>query len=292
MKRALPLILGLLLLTVPMAALAGHNPGHEKRAAQADVAERGPQAGAPDLSHEDDASGEPGVHVNPHSGSQRSVNAKADIQDDNGHNDIQTAECTVKAPDGTVHIPAFAATKANGNGAQAQFDCAFQMDYHDDPGNYTVEINVTDRDGRSSASNATFVYEELAASSLNTQTIDLSTEEGDGALTPGNDTFDAPTKVTLSNTGNIPIDLQYSGTDLTDGPSAIKITNLYMKTDGTSDFSTDKLPFSTQTQQDASFDLQPGLDSTRDLYFALDVPENLPSGTYTGEATLEAISGS
>lgn len=288
-------MVGLALLVAP-AALAGHGGTHNP-SSQGNVASKAPQAQAPDASADDDDGGTAGVQVTPNSGTARTVDITVDADDDNGHNDFSSAKVTVYKPDGTtVHnsIQNEAATKSNGNGKTATYSHSFDMNYYDDPGTYTIEVTVTDRDGRTDTSTTTFEYESLAALSTDTSTISFDDGSG-GSLDPKTNTHGQPENVSIENTGNVQMDLSFSGTDLSDGSgNTIAVNNTHVDTDQDNDFSTNEWQLSTTTQTDTTFDLSASTDgtaSTKYALFAIHTPSPLPAGTYTGSVTLEAVSG-
>lgn len=285
-------VAGFLLAPAALATHAGNHPG-----SRGNVAQKPPQAQAADVSADDDDAGRPGVQVTPTSGTTRTVDISVDADDGNGHNDFTSAKVTVYKPDGTtVHnaIQNQAATKSNGNGKTATWTHSFDMNYYDAPGNYTVEITVTDRDGSTDTSTTTFEYDSLAALSTNTSTVTFDDGSG-GALTPGTNTHANPENVSIENAGNILVDLSFSGTDLADGSgNTIPVNHTHLDTDQDNNFSTNEYQLSTSTQTDTTFDLAPSTDGTAAtdyVLFAIHTPSPLPAGTYTGTVTLEAVSG-
>lgn len=288
-KRLVILILALSLCT--MATLPGVDAGNHSNAKQkqTEVSKRPPTAGPPDLSDNDDEPGQPGISVRPTSGSARSVSLSVPVDDENGHNDVDSVTITVYKPDNsTVHVSPVSGSKASGTGRQAVYDALFDMEFHDPAGTYHVKIETTDRDGQTDTSWGDFIYEELAAVSFSTSTVSLNPGgDENAAIQPGDDTRDNPSTVTLSNTGNVPIDAELSGTDLdnSDSSASIPVSSIVYSLNETFETET-TLSGSTQT---LDLDLTAGGSSSKTLYFAADIPTGIPADEYQGTLSLAAV---
>lgn len=247
-----------------------------------------PETPVIDIAANDADPATPGVQVSPAAGASRAVTVTFTVDDDNGHNDLKNCKVTVKKGDGAGHRAQAAATKTAGNGKRASCGHSFTMSSYDAPGTYTIEATAEDRDSATSSSSLSFTYQSLAAQS----TAATMTVSGGSSVEPGTNTTSSPASITVSNTGNVVIDLQFSGTNLA-GPGGASIpvgaVRFSLASDATSLRAGTPLSGSAYTL--ASFDLAPGTSSSKATYFAvfLDKQSNLPAGTYAGSMTVTAV---
>ncbi len=230
-----------------------------------------------------------GVQVNPTPQGTTTVTVTIEAKDLNGYNDISSVSVVVYQPDGTtVHVPAGDASLASGHGVRGTWTYSFGMNYYDTPAtdgaSYKVVVTATDVQGATadnSASPATFNYTELLSITVDTATIDF------GAIDPG-ETSDV-SAVTVTNQGNVTLDVVVSGTALTYQSNSIDVSQIDYSLDA--DFSS-ATALSTAGQTIDTFDLSAGAGSTKPLYFRLRVPsaENqyLPAGSYEGTISIIA----
>lgn len=285
------LAVALALVAVPLGAVATHAGNHP--GSQGNVNQQAPTVAAPNGPDEDGST--PGNQVVPSAGGQKGVTLTITVSDSNGHNDIDTVTVTVYEPDNsTVEVGQGSASKTSGNGAQATYEYTFNMDYWDDPATgsstYSVKAVATDRDGLSDTGWYEFNYEELAALSMDTSMVYLNPDGSSGtAVSPGGSTHSNPSSVTISNDGNVQIDLQYSGTDLTNATNgeSIGVSNVHWDTNSSFPWENS---FSTSTQTNTTFDLAKGSSSTKTVYLNIHVP-NVPEAEYTGTLTMAAVKG-
>lgn len=229
------------------------------------------------------------VTVQPTAGGTKGVTATITASDGNSFQDLATITVTVYAPDGTtVHRAASSATSnADGNGITESYTKTFSMDFYDDPGVYTVTATATDSQGATSSPlSGTFTYESLAALALSAVSVDF------GTLDPG--TRSAASTVGITNKGNVVIDIDTSGTDLSDGNGhAIGVERVkYDLVNAT--FASEK-DLTSSPYTNAGFDLAKGPSSSKDSHWALDTPSGeeqyIPAGTYQGTVTISALQG-
>jgi hypothetical protein len=227
--------------------------------------------------------------VSPTAGSTSNVWVEVVFEDGNGHNDISGATVTIYESDNsTVHVAAGSATKTGGSGKRATYNYTFAMDYDDAAGTYYVRAAGTDREGDVATAYISFDYGTLAALSIDVGSVTLN-PGGDEAseLQPGEDSRSSPASATITNSGNTQLDLQFSGTDL-DGPDGASIPIANVLYSRSSDMS-GETAFSGSAQTDAGFNL--ARSGSKSAYFAVQVPEGIPAGSYTGTVTLAAIAG-
>jgi hypothetical protein len=225
----------------------------------------------------------------PTAGTTSSITATVVASDTNGGSDISGITVGIIKPDGsTVQIAQAAATLSSTNGLLATYTKTLAMNYYDAPATggstYKVKATVTDA-GALAATNAltmaTFGYSQLVALSA-PSTFALSANAGSSS---------SATALSVNNYGNMQIDTQVSGTDLTYGGTTIAVGDItYSLTSGMA--SPAALTGSAATI--GSYDLAPASGAAKDLYFKLTptTPANgLPAGDYTGTLTVTAVSG-
>lgn len=236
----------------------------------------------------------PTASFSPTSGSTTPITTTVSVSDDNGCADISWVNVTVLDPSDATHIAWSEATMGSCTLTSGTWTHTFDMQYHDDPAlstdHYKVKVRATDSEGASDETllgNLTgFNYEELAALNLQSSTLDF------GVLDP--DTTSSAKSVSVENFGNVQIDAQLNGTNLTHGTesASIHVNGLDYSLD--SDMSNSN-SLTLDAVTNSTFDLAPGSGSTKSLYWQLTVPSGadqwIPSGTYTGDLTVTAVKG-
>ncbi|HEV8358978.1 MAG TPA: hypothetical protein VGR28_00840 [Candidatus Thermoplasmatota archaeon] len=227
--------------------------------------------------------------ASPTSGTTTSMWVEVTFEDGNGHNDLDGATVTVYQSDNsTVEVPSGSATKTGGSGKRGTYNYSFDMDYDDAAGTYYVRATASDRASASATAYLSFTYGSLAALSLSVSSVTLNPAGDENAeLQPGEDSRSDPASVTISNAGNAPLDLQFSGTDLT-GPGGATIPVASILYSRSSDMSSETA-FGATAQTDTGFNL--ATDGSKSAYFAVTIPEGVPAGSYAGTITLAAVAG-
>lgn len=229
--------------------------------------------------------------VLPTAGSTTAVPVTVTVTDTNGFQDLATVTVTVFKPDGTtVHVAAATATSNNdGSGATVTYGYSFNMAYTDVPAaaeaGYVVSAVAADALGLSSStSTTTFAYSSLVAVTLSSSTFSF------GSLTHGART--AANAVTVTNAGNVVVDITAAGTALSDG-AGHSMAASRIRYDLDDNVFDNEQTLGTSAATHSSFDLAVG--GTQATYWALDVPTAsvafLPQGTYSGTITIGAVSG-
>jgi hypothetical protein len=222
-------------------------------------------------------------NIQPQSGSAVYIQLGFTVTDLDGYLDVATVNVKVLKPGGSVHIADAAATRLAGSGTSATYWKQVTMQFYDEPATgasfYSVVVTATDSAGNS-ASNVVdpklFNYDELTSASL-PASVDLGGSVARGATSSG--------QLTVTNLGNVAIDLQISASDLTSGSNTIPVSVItYGPTSDGGAFT-----LSGTTQTDAGFTLARGAASSRAPYVAVTVPSDAAAGTYTGTITLGAI---
>jgi hypothetical protein len=223
----------------------------------------------------------------PVAGTTASLTATVVVSDPDGASDINTVTVGILKPDLTVHVAQSAAVFVSSTALTATYTKALTMNYYDAAAlvasTYKVKATVTDKGGASAdnlAAPALFNYNQLVALSA-ASTFSL------GSITPGSGS--AIVGLAVQNAGNVQIDIQVAGTDLTSGSASIPVADLSF---GTSSSLTGASTLSTTPATLTAFDLAAGSGSSRTLYLQVTTtPTGIPAGTYTGTLTLTAVSG-
>jgi hypothetical protein len=227
--------------------------------------------------------------LSPTAGTTSTLTATVVASDTNGATDITGITVGIIKPDGsTVHVAQAAATLSGTNGLLATFTKTLTMNYYDAPatGGSTYKVKATATDSglltdTNILSMATFGYNQLVA--LNAPaTFALSANAGGSS---------SATALTVNNYGNMQIDTQVSGTDLTGSGATLSVGDIaYSLTSGMA--SPAALTGSAATL--SSYNLAPASGAAKDLYFQLTPTTpagGLPAGDYTGTLTVTAVSG-
>jgi hypothetical protein len=246
---------------------------------------------------------------NPTAGGNTAVYVRITVNDSAGAADINYTTIQVLKLDNTTHVEAANATLEASSGNQSNYTWSFNMTFYDDAAldtsNYGVNASATSQAGETGSSTqtqGTFNYQELAALDVSLATISF------GSLAQG--TISSAVTQTVTNKGNVIIDLKLYGTNLNlTSPSAtIAVTNAKYATAGwyngaanvsVTDAQASAMVGETASQLQASeatvaaFDLAKGADSTKNVYWDLHIPSGLsqfiPSGIYSGTITFTAV---
>lgn len=227
--------------------------------------------------------------VLPTPGANTTVDVRITVRDANGWDDVASVSITVWTPLGAIHRNPIAGSFVSNNGLnEATFTAQFDMTFFDAPTTpasaYRVDAGAKDAGGRtSSIVGQVFSYEPLVAVTVGTLSLDF------GSLLPGNKT--APAQMLVHNVGNVPLDVQTSGIDLTSDASVIPVGSL--------SFGMNPSPNATRTALStapalvADFNLMPGPDASEALYWVLTVPSSsttyLPAGFYQGHIVIDGV---
>jgi hypothetical protein len=235
------------------------------------------------------------LEILPSAGSTTSVSPTIVVTDANGCSDIVSVKVTILKPDESEHIAEADATYQSCSlGTIATYTYSFDMAYHDAPalgGNtYKIKVVATDSKGATGSNLLSllgFNYLELVAVNIPAGALDFG-----GPINPGNSTSIEALSVT--NHGNVALDMQVSGTDMEHDTEAVSIPASATKYSPNSDMESSS-SLSTSTSL-LGLGLSAGASSSSTLYWRLDVPSGdeqwVPSGDYTGTLTLSAVKSS
>jgi hypothetical protein len=222
--------------------------------------------------------------VNPNAGTTVSVTIYAEADDSNGWDDIDSISCNVSGP-GAVQDSPVSLSLVQVDGNTANGTGSFNMDFYDAAGQYVVVCTADDGTSTNDGEE-TFQYAEATALALDansgTLTYPGATAGGSAVTITGDTNMGTASAPTIRNTGNVVIDSDMSGTDLT-GPGTIVVGSQGYRFGGVGGFTA-----LTTSATTAQVDLGAGASSTEQLDFQLTVPAGKPAGTYTGSVTVDA----
>jgi hypothetical protein len=168
-------------------------------------------------------------------------------------------------------------------------NCSFAVQYYANPAEWTCKLRVNDTDSNTGSNSTNLTVNSLIA-------LDAEGGINFGSLSPGA-TSSADVNNTLTNCGNVPIDLNLSGTDLTN--TSATITNItvanihYNITDYEQDYSTGMTPLSaTSTRNDFSLAKRTNGVMTNKTYWKIGVPSVIEDLIYQGTVTFTAVEDS
>lgn len=181
--------------------------------------------------------------------------------------------------------------------ASADYTCSVSVQYHADPTdtntvyeaeNWLSTVKATDDDA--STGNA----EVSSGVQMNSLTaLDITSTISYGTLGPGEaiDPLDQTANVTA--TGNVGLDVELSGTDMTSNGDSIAVTQQKYALAASTAYA-DGTTLST-TETEAELNCSKTTDSVspanKDTYWGIEIPADTPSGDYSGSDTFGAVKG-
>ena len=222
-----------------------------------------------------------GVQVNPNPGGAKTVTVTVVVSDPNGCGDISTVNITNIAPDPAHGDPSpVTLVNQSGTGTTATYNGTFDMQFYDLPDEYTVTVTAKDTSGSSDTNSSTFNYIGCTAMSLDSGTIAFeSIDPGENNTVTGDVDMGTTSSPTIRNIGNVVIDVNITGSNMTSGSDTITKDNI--------DAQVDTLGYSNLSVA-RCFDanMAAGASSLEKVDFRLNVPYGTPVGSYNGSVTL------
>lgn len=222
----------------------------------------------------------------PTAGGTASIGVTVVVTDTNGASNIDTIQMFVLKPDGST-LQTFSVTNppdSTGLLTATYTARAVTVPFYAAPGaGYKVRAQAVDGNGALSslvlapATSAAFTVNTVVGIGAPTS-IDL----GGAGLTPGVAGSIEP--MTITNTGNVVLDVSLSSAGLSSGGDDIPASAIDVGLDsGLSDAA------DLDADRELESDVPTGAASTDTVYLRLTPPEGLPAGTYSGSLTATAV---
>ncbi len=158
--------------------------------------------------------------------------------------------------------------------ARTAFTSQFEMAYHEQPGNYTLSILLSDANGQSSGS-AAFFYMPMAALAIDTVNISLGNAAPGSEITIiGDSDVATKDKPTITNMGNTNLDIKIQPKD------QFSLDNLFYNLTG----------IFTPLVVDSFDDINLSSSAVQPLSLKFLVPPNASAGIYKSSIIIHAIS--
>jgi hypothetical protein len=231
----------------------------------------------------DDDDSTSGVQVYPNPGGAKTVTVTVVVSDPNGCGDISTVNITNIDPDPAHGDPSpVTLVNQSGSGTTATYNGTFDMQFYDLPDEYTVTVTAKDTNGSSGTNSSKFNYTSCTAMSLDSGTIAFgSIDPGENNTVAGDKDMNTTSSPTVRNTGNVVIDVNITGSNMTSGSDTITKDQM--------DALVGALSYSDLgVARCFNVNLAAGNSSLENVDFRLNVPYGIPAGSYTGSVTLTA----
>lgn len=226
--------------------------------------------------------------VTPAIGGTASIGVSVVVTDNNGASNIDTIQMLLLKPDGTTLQTFSVSNPPDSTGALTATYTARTVTvpfYAAPAAGYKVRAQATDGNGAVSnlaaapATSSSFTVNTVLGLSAPTS-VDL----GSGGLTPG--VAGSIQTMTVTNAGNVLLDIAVSSAGLTSGGNTIPSSAIDVGLNsGLSDAAT------LAAQRTLNSDVAIGAASSTPVYVRLTPPTGLPSGSYSGSLTATAVQG-
>jgi len=224
------------------------------------------------------------------------VQCGAVITDANGYNDVQQVNATIwdasaavegDSDNDNTHYTNLTCLLSGGSGSNVNANCSFTFQYYANPSNWTCKVYANDSTGN------------IASGTIDNRTINtlraLDAENiiNFNSLAPGGTSTDDVNN-TVTNCGNVALDLNLSGTNLTNASASVtNITVSYVKYNVTypgSDYTVNMTSLSASpTYADFSLAKRTTTVSTGKTYWKISTPETIENLIYSGTITFTAV---
>lgn len=227
----------------------------------------------------------PGVQIDPNPGGAKTVTVSVVVSDPNGYGDISTVNITDIDLDPAHGDPSpviLVYQSGSGSGNTATYNGTFDMQFYDAPIEYTVTVTAKDTGGLSGTDSSTFNYTSCNAMSLDAGMIAFgSIDPGENNIVAGDEDMGTIGSPTVWNIGNVEIDVNITGSNMTSGSNMITKDYLdaQVATLGYSDLGVARC---------FDVNIAAGASSLENVDFKLNVPYGIPAGSYIGSVTLTA----
>jgi len=214
-----------------------------------------------------DDSPEPGVQVYPDYNTEKVVKVSAEIIDGNGAEDLSKVVLEVSTKE--VELVSI----EDLNDTLVKYSWNVKMKPDDKQGIYYMNVTAADSQGISSTNSSQFEYAGLLSIRLSASSINF------GSLDPDSSSV---RNITVKNNGNSVVDIEISGTNLTNGEKSIPVSNLEGMFDG------DWFPLDSKPEV---IDMNIDGNSAMDLSLKFNAPFGFKADSYSGTITIAAVRG-
>jgi hypothetical protein len=224
------------------------------------------------------------------------INCSAVITDANGYNDVQHANATIwdslnavegDSDNNNNHYTNLTCLLSGGSGSNVNANCSFTVQYYANPSNWTCKIYANDTTGNSASNSADNI------TIITFRAIDAEDIINFDSLAPGGTSTDDVNN-TVTNCGNVALDLNLSGTNLTNVSASvtnITVSNVkYNVTYPGSDYTVNMTSLSASSIR-ANFSLAKRTTtvSTGKTYWKIAIPSSIENLIYSGTITFTAV---
>jgi len=240
----------------------------------------------------------PTVQIDLSSCGNVTVWCNATVMDANGWNDIQTVNATFWAESETDegspnnnsnHYTNSSCNLNGGSGSTVQANCSFTLRYYAIPANWTCAMYATDTASLIGSNSSNVTINSLIS-------LDAENAINFGSLSPGA-TSPADMNNTVTNCGNVRMDLNLSGTNLTN--TSATVTNItvdrvnYNVTNYSQTYNVTMTMLSgTSTKADLNLAKRTNGASTSKTYWKISIPASIENLIYEGTVTFTAVTDS
>lgn len=163
---------------------------------------------------------ETGVQLAPKPKGLSILEIVAEVYDPDGAQDVKAVSAEAAGVSSQLSY------NATINSTHALYNGTLEFPHYIAPGTYAVRVTGEDYGNKTAENSGQFQYLELLALELDTTTLALQTSNGELTSATGDSSMDTPLSPTLRNTGNIPLDLRISATDLVGEQATIPADSL------------------------------------------------------------------
>ena len=224
------------------------------------------------------------------------VQCNTTVTDSNGWNDIDVVNATLwdagsttegASDDNSTHYTN-QSCNFTGSGSTANANCDFTFQYHANATEWTCKIYANDSTNNVDSNSTADV-------TVNTmRALDAENTISFGSLAPGV-TSSTDVNNTVTNCGNAAMDLNLSGTNLTNASASvtnISVGNVkYNVTDSDQNYTTGNMTSLTETSTYADFTLAKRTNgvTTNKTYWKIGIPASIETFLYRGNITFTAV---
>lgn len=221
----------------------------------------------------------PGIQVHPIPKKDKTVEVVSIVTHLNGNAFIESVELSVDGRQISM------TKESDVNGTSSVYEASFEMKFYDEPGEYKINLTVTDKSGVTINSSLDFEYLTSIALEIDTSSLEFRAMPGKSSEISGDSDESTGSNVTIINIGNSAVDVELSGTNLTGSDGVIDVSNIMYTFNG--DYNNSMAGTLSSSEEIKRIGIPAA--AKQPLSFRLDVPAATSPGNYTGTITLIAV---